>query len=378
MIGLLTAVTQYLRYKQTPPRQFTGKILLPTVIAVILSALISAFGNIHYDKYGIGFLVAIHAALFAAVYAVVANAGYIRSALHGKLKVAGASVAHIGFGLMLIGILISSAKKEVLSFNTTGIQLPVSADQDPAENITLIKSLETDMGRYHTTYINSDSTDASGNIIYFKINFNEKSKREKFVLYPNLIRNTKGQEGYSHNPDSRHYWNKDIFSYINYADNMDRDADTAQYRSYGMSALDTVFYSNGFIILNSVVHNPVNEKYRFTPGDTALMADVKVVSKEGYTYAAKPVFYVENNQGKYIVDTVYAQNLAIGFSKVLDNKKIELQIKESNKLVPFVALKVYEFPFIGVLWMGTIIMITGFVMSITRRTRMNRTLKSVA
>ena len=377
VIGLLTAATQYLRYKQTPPKQFTSKILLPTIVAVILSALISAFGGIHYDKYGIGFLAAIHVAVFAAVYAIIANAGYIRSALHGKLKTAGASVAHIGFGLMLIGILISSSKKEVLSLNTTGIPLQLGGNEDPLENITLIKNLETDMGKYHTTYINSDSTDESGKMMYFRINFQQKNKKEQFTLFPNLIRNTKGQEGFSNNPDSRHYWNKDIFSYISYADNMDRSADTAQYRSYAMSALDTVFYSNGFIILNSVVHNPVNEKYHFTQADTALMADVKVVSKEGYTYAAKPVFYVENNQGKYILDTVYAQNLAIGFSKVLDNKKIELQIKESNRLVPFVALKVYEFPFISVLWIGTIIMIIGFVMSIIRRTRMNRGLKPV-
>lgn len=377
VIGLLTAVSQYLRYKQTPAKYLTSKILLPSAIAVAISALISVFGNIHYDKYGVGFLAAIHTALFAAVYAVVSNAVYIRTALHGKLKAAGASVAHMGFGLMLIGILISSSKKEVLSYNTTGIPLQLGETENPLENITLIKSLETDMGKYHTTYINSDSTDGSGKLMYFKINFKQKDKKEEFTLYPNLIHNTKGQEGFSNNPDSRHYWNKDIFSYISYADNMDRSGDTAQYRSYTVKALDTIFYSNGFIILNNVVHNPVNDKYRFTPADTALMADVKVVSKEGYTYQARPVFYVEDNQGKYVIDTVYAQNLAIGFSKVLDNKQIELKIKESNKLVPFVALKVYEFPFIGVLWIGTIIMIIGFAMSMTRRIRMNRALKSV-
>lgn len=378
VIGLLTAVSQYLRYKQTPPKYFTGKILLPTLIAVALAALISIFGGVHYDKYGAGFMVAIHGALFAAIYSVVANADYIRSALHGKLKAAGASVAHIGFGLMLIGILVSSSKKEVLSWNTTGIMLELGKDQDPSENITLIKNIETDMGKYHTTYVNSDSTDATGNMMYFRINFKQKNKKEEFTLYPNLIRNTKGQEGFSNNPDSRHYWNKDIFSYINYADNMDRREDTSQFRSYPMNVHDTIFYSNGFIILNGVEHNPVNDKYRFNPSDTALMADIKVVSKEGYTYQARPVFYVENNQGKFLVDTVFAQNLAIGFSRVLDNKKIELQVKESGKLVPFVALKVLEFPFIGVLWIGTIVMIVGFGMSMAKRIRMNRALKSVA
>ena len=378
VIGILTAVTQYLRYKTTPKKYFTAKIMVPTLIAVGLSALISLFGGIHYDKYGAGFLAAIHLALFAAVYTIISNAAYIRIVLGGKVKAAGAAVAHIGFGLMLVGILISSSKKEVLSFNTTGIAVPLSDSEDPQENITLIKSMETDMGKYHATYINSDSTNGPATMMYFKINFKEKNQKEEFTLYPNLIRNTKNQEGFSNNPDSRHYWNKDIFSYISYADNMDKREDTAQFKTYPMNVHDTIFYSNGFMVLNSVEHNPVNEKYKFGPSDTALMADVKVVSKEGYTYAARPVFYVDHNQGKYIVDTVYAQNLAVGFSRVLDKQRIELQVKESAKLVPYVSLKVYEFPFISVLWIGTLVMITGFGMSIVRRIKLSRGLKRVA
>jgi cytochrome c-type biogenesis protein CcmF len=105
------------------------------------------------------------------------------------------------------------------------------------------------------------------------------------------------------------------------------------------------------------------------------MADLTVTTKEGNTYPAMPVFYVKNNQAKFIVDTVFAQNMAVGFSRVLNDKKIEIQVKESKKLVPFVALKVYEFPFINVLWLGIIIMITGFIMSIVRRVNLNKSLK---
>ena len=41
----------------------------------------------------------------------------------------------------------------------------------------------------------------------------------------------------------------------------------------------------------------------------------------------------------------------------------------SSTMVPFVALKVLEFPQINILWIGTIIMIIGFVMSILWRRR---------
>ncbi len=378
VIGILTAITQYLKYRDTSRKYFLKKITIPTIIAVLIAGLTTAFGNINYDKYGIGYLVAIHLALFAAFYTVVANFAYIWAGLNGKLKAAGASVAHFGFGLMLVGILVSSSKKSVLSYNTSGINLrfdPASKEKSQ-ENITLIKNIQTDMGKYHATFLNSDSTNLAGNIIYFHINFKKKDSTDEFTLYPNLIRNTKGQENFSNNPDSKHYWNRDIFSYISYADNMDREADTTQFKSYPVNPNDTIFYSNGFMVLNKVIPNPETGKYRFTAADTALMADISVTTKEGLQYKAQPVFYVKNNQIKYIVDTVFAQNLAVGFSRIIDNKKIEIQVKESNRLVPFVALKVYEFPFINVLWIGTLFMITGFIMSIARRVQLNKSLRS--
>lgn len=378
VIGFLTAITQYLKYKDTARKYFVRKIALPTIIALAISALISTFGEINYDTYGAGYLAAIHLALFAAVYTVVANFMYIWSGLNGKLKAAGASVAHLGFGLMLVGILISSSKKEVLSFNTTGINIKFdpSTKQKSIENITLIKNIQTDMGKYHATFVNSDSTNASGTVMFFKINMKKKDGKHEFDLYPNLIRNTKGQEGFSNNPDSKHYWNKDIFSYISYADNMDKESDTVQFKSYPVDINDTIFYSNGFMTLNKVVPNPSNDKYKFTPADTALMADITVTTKEGLSYPARPLFYVKDNQAKFVVDTIYAQNMAVGFSRVLDNRKIEIQVKESSRLVPFVALKVYQFPFINVLWLGIFVMMIGFSMSISRRIKMNKALRS--
>jgi len=379
VLGILTAVTQYLRYKDTPKQVFLKKIIPPTLVSLVIGLLIGFFGNINYDKYGIGYLAAIHVAIFAAVYAVISNATYIWSGLNGKLKAAGGSVAHVGFGLMLLGILISSSKKEVLSWNTTGMNLnfdPKTGEKS-MENITLIKTIETDMGKYNTTYVHSDSTNEAGSIMYFRIDFRKKDSSEQFSLFPNLIRNTKGGEGFSNNPDSRHYWHKDIFSYISYADNMDSEADTAKFVSYSVDRKDTIFYSNGFMVLNNVVPNPSNDKYQFRPTDTALMADITVVSREGNTYSARPVYYVKENQPRYIVDTVYAQNLAVGFSRVLPDQQIELQVKESARLTPFVSLKVYQFPFINLLWLGIFIMITGFIMSIVRRNKLNRTLKQV-
>ncbi|HEY0680301.1 MAG TPA: cytochrome c biogenesis protein CcsA [Chitinophagaceae bacterium] len=371
ILGMLTAVTQYLKYRNTTKSYFVKKIGFPTLIALAISTGISLFGDIDYTKYGAGFLAAIHLALFAGVYSVVANVGYLWAGLNGKLAAAGASVAHIGFGMMLVGILISSSKKEVLSLNTT-VALPFDpkSKENPLENQTLFKGLRTDMGKYWTTFVNSDSLSKDGKISYFNILFERKDGKEKFNLYPNLIRNSKGQEGFSNNPDARHYWNRDIFTYISYAQDMEKATDTVSFRPYVVNLKDTIRYSAGYMILDKVVPNPDNDKYHFTQSDTALMAEISVVSNDSMKYTARPVFYVKNNQLQVIPDTVYAQNIAIAMTRVLDNNKLEIKVKESSSMLPFVALKVYQFPFIRLVWLGVAIMMIGFIMSIVRRMRL--------
>lgn len=366
LLGVLTAVTQYLKYKNTEKSYLLKKIALPTVLALVLSLCISFFGNIDYDTYGIGFLAAIHLAIFAAVYAIVANTGYIWAGLRGKVKAAGASVAHVGFGLMLLGMLISSANKEVLSMNYTNpLNFGDDAKEKGVENLTLYQGVKTDMGKYWATY-SSDSVDDKGRMTYFRINMEKKDGKERFVIYPNLIKNTKQQEGFSNNPGTKHYIHKDIFSYVNYASSVQDETDTSQFRSKLLNIGDTMYYSSGYMVLDKVTLNPKNQKYSFTEKDTAIMAELKIRTADGRNFNALPVFRVHNNQPQYFIDTVFAQGLAVRLTRIAE-KQLEISVKESSQLAPFLALKILQFPFINLLWVGTILMFIGFVMSIMRR-----------
>ena len=127
-----------------------------------------------------------------------------------------------------------------------------------------------------------------------------------------------------------------------------------------------MFYSSGYMVLDKVSLNPQNEKYSFSEKDTAIAAELKIRSADGRNFQAMPVFQLQNNQPKYFVDTVYAQGLAVRLSRISD-KQLEISVKESSKFSPFVALKILQFPFINLLWLGTILMVTGFIMSIVRR-----------
>ncbi len=370
IIGLLTAVTQYFKYKNTPKKTFLKNIWLPTLIALVLSVTISVFGDIDYVKKGFGFLAAIHVAIFAAVYGVVANSFYIWVGVKGKLAKAGPSVAHVGFALALAGILISSSKKEILSHNTTGIAVfKKDKNEDPAENITLFKGIETDMGKYHVTYVR-DSVNGKDRKKYFELVFKEKSTGNTFNLYPDVLENNKGQEGFSANPDKKHYWNKDIFVYV--SSWRGEEMDTASFKPAQMKMGDTIFYSNGMIVFTNTALNPAGYKKQ-SVGDTTLVLNLEITSKDGRKFTAMPAVSVKNNGLQSVPDSVIAQGLVFSFNRIVNEKDglFEIGVKETGTLSSLLTLKVYQFPFINILWLGIILTVIGMIMSILQRTRIN-------
>ena len=162
---LLDLSAQYLKYRITPKGYLIKKIKYPLIVSVILCTLIFIFYPFDYKKQGVGFLVAIYIAFFYALYAAIANAMYISLVLKNKFKNAGGSIAHIGFSLMIAGMLISGSNKKVISDSkVNGINVPMGKDpmskktEDPTENLTLIRQLPTRMGDYDVTY----SKDSSG------------------------------------------------------------------------------------------------------------------------------------------------------------------------------------------------------------------------
>lgn len=371
IIGILTAVAQYFKYRNTDKAVFLRRIAGPTLIAVLASIAVAIWGNIEYDKKGIGFLIAIHLGVFAAIYAVVANAAYIQLGLKGKLKAAGASVAHIGFGLFLLGILISSSKKSVLSYNTTGMSpLKIGDKESPLENLTLVKGLATDMGKYMVTYV-KDTVNPRDRKRYYEINFQSKKGDEKFNVYPDIIENNKGNEGVTPNPSAKHYWNRDIFTYLTFLGDPEKikAADTSTFKNTTVRLGDTLFYSKGIIVVNNVTVNPSNAKYQFSQNDTAIALNMTIISKEGNRYEAQPLLRVKDGGIYSLPDTVMAQSLILQFAQVKDQTKglLQIGVKESSAVLDFVTLKAYEFPFINILWIGVLVMVAGIVMSIVQR-----------
>src|SRR5690606_28094739 len=119
-VALLSAVGQYFWWKKidlrTLGKELLGPLLATLVVFVIfLQILIFQFGvdaatNIPY------LLI-----LFAGIFTIAANGKILFRLLKSSPKLSGGAVAHIGVGLMLIGIMFSSGHSKIVSLNNTGL-----------------------------------------------------------------------------------------------------------------------------------------------------------------------------------------------------------------------------------------------------------------
>lgn len=387
IIAMLTAVTQYFKYRQTNKKYFLKKIFIPLAAAIILTVSIIIFYPVAYIKQGAGFFVALYLGIFTAIFSAIANAAYIWSILKGNFKVAGAAFAHTGFALMLLGMIISSANKKTISDNRkTGLFISFGKDpdgkhtEDPLENLTLLKKVPTQMSDYWITY-NGDSSGKEKTRTFYKLNVERKDPAtkmitEKFDLMPDVY--LMKDNNISSNPDIKHYLFHDVFTYISSLSDKKSVEDTAQFKLHEIKLKDTVFYSQGYFILNEVLKNPNNERFHFKPTDTSLVAEIIVHSKDSTSYKAYPALSVSNFDINYTDDTIFAKNLYFRFNGISKENKFKIGLKESDMLTDFITLKAYVFPYINLVWVGLIIMAAGFMLSIINRTKAKPVIAAIA
>src|SRR5262249_38764006 len=127
VVCILIAVGQFLKFKKTDMASFYKKMTLSVAISVVATAL----GTLFLREIKVPYIIM----LFATAFAIAANADYLFLVLKGNVQKAGASTAHIGFGLILLGALISNSQKHIISQNVKGVNL--GKDFPNRENIMM-------------------------------------------------------------------------------------------------------------------------------------------------------------------------------------------------------------------------------------------------
>jgi len=378
VICLLIALVQYLRYKNTHFRRYVRAITPSLVLAFLLSLTWTYVSDMEIiSRYHLGgetgpafyFVSPYFMMLLAGLFAITANVQYIFSGLKGKLSLAGSSIAHLGFGLVMIGALLSNFHKEVLSINTIGLDFGDSFDEkNKRENIFLPFAQPVQMGPYWVTYM-SDSLSKPDQ--FFKIKFEEKTKasdppQNQFYLAPNAQVNPK--MGLISNPDRKSYLTKDIFTYISSIPDNKANDTTEVLNHYEMAKGDTVSAKQALIILKNIAPHPAHPELPTQPGLMSVGAELEIKTSDGHSYYAEPIYYIDGSYEKHIPATVSQLGMRIKLEKLLPEKNaIKLSVVEEILPQRFVILKAIKFPLINLLWLGCLLMGVGFIIAMVRR-----------
>lgn len=149
IVAILIGVGQFLKYKNTPAKPFLKSIITPIILAFVFTIVFSILYSFQLDMKD--FLLEIF--MFCSFYAVFANIYYWIKFLKGKLNFAGASVAHIGFGMILLGTIWSMGKQENLSENRQGFLLEGLNDKySNSLDVQVFKGDTVRMKDYFLTY----------------------------------------------------------------------------------------------------------------------------------------------------------------------------------------------------------------------------------
>ncbi len=210
-MGLLSATAQFLRYKEfnftSQKAKFAKHVGISAAAAIVLTILTSFWIDLHEWQFWL--------LMFTGLFTVAANVDYIFSFARGNLKMAGSAFSHIGFGLMVVGMIASGLNQEHISTNPSA-QVGLLDAEMLQKNVLLFKNMPMYFSGYQVTY-ESDST--AGNLRTFVVNYEKLDTAtgkvvEQFKVEPQAVYDNKVTEVKAFNPSTKRYLHKDIFTHL--------------------------------------------------------------------------------------------------------------------------------------------------------------------
>ncbi|MEZ4950981.1 MAG: cytochrome c biogenesis protein CcsA [Saprospiraceae bacterium] len=292
-IGLLSAFAQFLRFREGNFSANRSKFLKHVSISALIAAVLTVPVIMWIDHYAWQFILL----LFSGLFTIVANLDYIFSFVRNNWKTAGSAISHIGFGIMIVGIMSSGIMKHHISKNA--FVMKDLLDQERLEkNIILYKGLPMFMSGYEVEY---KSDTLINHNRYYEVSFTELdekgNKGESFTIHPNVLYDNDFEKVAAANPDTKHYLFKDVFTHIASlpaeqfsAEEAKNAEDSLKYEPYIALEGDTFFTKKNFGIVESIDRKPSHPDYEPEEGDIAIGTKIAFSDLESDSvYYANPV-----------------------------------------------------------------------------------------
>ena len=365
VILLLMGFSQFFNYKKTEFKKFFGKIFIALLIsaglAVAIGLSMQMFNPFHLFM------------LFAALFAAVANLDYLIRVMKGKIRFSGASISHAGFGIMMLGALLSMGKQEIISNNTSSYDVTMLGENyDNQESILLMKDDTLQMGDYLVSYVGKEK---EGVNIKYNINYYTKNDKgeltKEFTLKPQVQLNDR--MGNVPEPDTRHFLFKDIYTHVTWAvleEKKDDEVEKAETQNLHIG--DTVFLKRAILIVDSLKQASPIKHEELMPDDIAVEVALTLWDFDTKAHKMSPVFVLRDSSKVFSIPSINEDlGISISFDRIYPNNgSIDLTfIEKKSEQKEFIVMQAVLFPYINLLWLGCLIMSIGIIISIRNSIR---------
>jgi cytochrome c-type biogenesis protein CcmF len=398
-IAFLSGTGQFFFWKKMDKEKLISSLTFPVLISLLLSAAIFVLAKISEPTYIL--------ILVAGMYSVVANGTILFQLLKSRsYKLVGGSVAHIGIAMMLIGIMFSEGYSKAISLNTMTISKEWTEEQNQT-NIPLFLNEPTFMDRYQVTYRNElmEVNDIPGYVrksnlvntedpyykvtkqqvtvedkvyadagdtvyvqnpenFYYQVDYKDLENGDEFTLFPRVQVNP--QMGDVVSPDIKKFFGRDIYSFVSVKPAFEEDIEWGELEEIQVKVGERFFVNdyvaefNGLERIDQISFNDLG------PDDVAVRANISVFAENGEKYIAQPIFIIQNGQIGKQADVIKEIASKITVESIdPDTGSVTLGLNTTQK--DFIIMKALEKPHINILWIGTLVMIAGFIIATRRR-----------
>ncbi|WP_116124431.1 cytochrome c biogenesis protein CcsA [Lewinella sp. IMCC34183] len=336
-VGLLSGVAQFLRWRE---RKFSNHLRYFSVhggAALIGAAALTLLTLQWIDAPTLPYKIMV----FAGWFAVWSNLDYLIFFVRKDPKVAGSVVSHIGFGIMLVGIMASSGNKRIISQNQFLMEGLTDDEQLARSTVRLYEGIPLGMEDYVVTFTGDtiDGMNRRYQMEYERMN-PDGEVVERFQLEPNVLYDKGFEKIAITNPSTKHYWDRDVFTVIMGLPPEEQSVkirqeteDSLQYRVLPLvrgeetSFRDTVAIPqrNSSIIytytigLENFSRHPNHPEYDPEPGDIGIGAQVHAHRSGG----------IANHDTVADVALVLREGLLYHFPAQINDMSLRIKIDES-------------------------------------------------
>jgi cytochrome c-type biogenesis protein CcmF len=400
-VAIISGTGQFFWWKRMAKDTWKKEVMPVVLTSLVLFALVIAVGRVTNPSF--------MALALAGVYILVSNARILMMVLRTNSKFSGGALAHIGVGMMLLGIMFSAGQSKVVSLNNNGFIMRRDLGTEfNRDNLFLFINEPRVMANYQIEYRGErlELRNKSGYVkksevmqtynkyvviakkdlffdgkklynaldtfeIYPENTFYEielrRDNKIAATLFPRVQEN-EAMGGFIPSPDIKKDMHRDIYTHVSGYPNPELPEEWHPQEDTTVSIGQQFFVNDYVAVLEDVRRVESIPGYTLKPEDVAVQAKIKVQG-EREDYFAEPVFLIEN---KTEVKVMPVEINDLGVKIVLLNIHPETNsftLGITTRQKDWVVIKAKEFPLINVLWLGTGVLMVGFAVALVRRFR---------